>query len=174
MVLIKKKPILYTPLPSLVTVLQPLTADTAHPPSSPGTIDQRREEALGVPVPPDASTDDEQMEILQSIFKGQYEGASGHVGQGKGKKAGTRLIAHKGANGVANGDKEVISGSALNGIVEEVVNGDKPAEEASHADADGDVEMNGTGGKSVPVSWRIWDRECWYIPETGEVFTDYE
>ena len=24
------------------------------------------------------------------------------------------------------------------------------------------------------VAWRIWDRECFYIPETGEIFTDYE
>jgi hypothetical protein len=25
-----------------------------------------------------------------------------------------------------------------------------------------------------PKYWKVWDRECWYIPQSGEVFTDYE
>lgn len=41
------------------------------------------------------------------------------------------------------------------------LNGDKP---------EGSNGVNGVEN----VAWKIWDRECWYIPETGEIFTDYE
>ncbi len=37
----------------------------------------------------------------------------------------------------------------------------------------GGVKAEGENGVEN-VAWKIWDRECWYIPETGEIFTDYE
>lgn len=192
MVLLKRKPIVYTPLPSLATILQPLTAETALPASSPPNGATPGEDGLNVPVPPDAETDEEQMEMLTAVFKGEFEGASGHVGQGKGKKAGTRLINPTSGlpNGTApkmNGSTGVISGQELQGIVQSAVNGikgeDEPANlngtEEKPAGEEGDVNMDGHGQQGeeaavAQVKWRIWDRECWYIPETGEIFTDYE
>lgn len=39
-------------------------------------------------------------------------------------------------------------------------------------------QANGEAAGQVPGSgdeqWRVWDRECFYIHETGEIFTDYE
>lgn len=42
-------------------------------------------------------------------------------------------------------------------------------------------ETNGVNGHSedvvshqAPETWKITDREVFYIPETGEIFTDYE
>lgn len=211
MVLLKRKPIIYAPLPSLATILQPLTAETAPSssaisPPAPGTL-PAGEEGYNVPVPPDAETDEEQMEMLTSVFRGEFEGASGHVGQGKGKKAGTRLINQppppsaplsNGVNGKANGAgvgmggiAGVISGQELQGIAQGVVNGHSNGNGAGEAEnlaslqgagENGDVEMNGQAEGDViaaaaavaPINWRIWDRECWFIPETGEIFTDYE
>lgn len=61
------------------------------------------------------------------------------------------------------------------------------AEEANEASTSGDkkkgkavnVIVNGTGyeapeGSAGGEEWRIWDRECFYVEETGEIFTDYE
>ncbi|OWZ33000.1 hypothetical protein J007_05493 [Cryptococcus neoformans] len=45
-----------------------------------------------------------------------------------------------------------------------IVNGESPQ----------DGEPSATVQEEPAVAWRIHDRDCWYIPETGEIFTDYE
>lgn len=45
-----------------------------------------------------------------------------------------------------------------------MVNGESPQ----------DGEPSATVQEEPAVAWRIHDRDCWYIPETGEIFTDYE
>lgn len=45
-----------------------------------------------------------------------------------------------------------------------MVNGESPQ----------DGEPSATVQEDPAVAWRIHDRDCWYIPETGEIFTDYE
>ena len=161
MVYVKRKPIIYHPLPSLADVLQPiqptLPNETAST-SSPAPIDNNTRGTPAdngpvepVPVPPDGKNEDEQMEKLLTVFRGEFAGAQGNVGAGKGKKAGTRVLSHlPPVNAVGS-----------------PVNGTKANGNAAH---DGTPEGN-EGGQ---VSWRIWDRECYIIPATGEIFTDYE
>lgn len=45
-----------------------------------------------------------------------------------------------------------------------MVNGESPQ----------DGEPSAIVQEDPAVAWRIHDRDCWYIPETGEIFTDYE
>lgn len=165
MVLLKKKPIIYTPLPSLSTVLQPLSENPqdVHLPTG-DSVDQLES---GPPVPLDADNDEEQMELLQKVFRGEFEGAQGNVGPGKGKKAGTKLL-----------NPLPLSANAINGALEAVaqqsngVNGvNGPIETLAEGMQNGEQHVNGV---EKPVHWRIWDRECFYLPETGEIFTDYE
>ena len=91
------------------------------------------------------------MAKLSSVFRGEFAGAQGHVGPGKGRKAGTRVIAT--VHGATSATNRVrANGTAGSGAHE----GEEPesAEEQ--------------------VLYRIWDRDSYFIPETGEVFTDYE
>lgn len=37
-----------------------------------------------------------------------------------------------------------------------------------------EVVESGKGRKGEGEEWRVWDRECFYVKETGEIFTDYE
>ena len=136
MPLIKRKPVHLHPLPSLSSILQPLPTSTAPNPipnpgdpstSSPPEVHDQLAPAPTSYIPPDASTDEEQLDRLLGV----YNGASG-LATTKGKKPGQTLLTGQIAT---NGDEE-------NGVEN--------------------------------VAWKVWDRECWYIPETGEIFMDYE
>ena len=166
MVLLKRKAIHFTPLPSLSTVLQPLVpnpADSGASTSSPAPIpspanDHHPTPDPGpTPIPPDATHDDGQLDKLLSVFRGEFAGASGNVGPGKGKKAGTRVL-NQPPQPPPNGVKQQPNGSAV----------------AAAANATLDSAATAQENGEQPVAWRIWDRECFYIPETGEIFTDYE
>jgi len=82
----------------------------------------------------------------------------------KGKKVGTWIV---------NGGVNIfpVDGENGNGVKdEEVKEEDVNVEEAT---------ANGSGGMLPPPippseSWKITDREVYYIPETGEIFTEYE
>ena len=49
------------------------------------------------------------------------------------------------------------------------VNGKRTEEKGEN----GESRENGENGVEH-VTWKLWDRECWLISETGEIFTDYE
>ena len=201
MVFLKKKPVVYTPLPSLTTILQPLSATVGDPSDAP--INPADEP----PIPADADDDATQLEILRSVFRGEFEGAQGNVGPGKGKKAGTRLLSsHSEPNGVA-GPSGTSGPSGTNGVDMSHIVGYWSAKQfggspgpaldnegtlaalvavgAVSAEHVGSTAPDAAAGSvsnpapvevasPAPVHWRIWDRECYYLPETGEVFTDYE
>jgi hypothetical protein len=220
MVLLKRKPVLYTPLPSLSTILQPLSALNGEPTASSPSTAAAATTTDEVPIPADAEDDEEQLERLRSVFLGEFEGAQGMVGAGKGRKAGTRLL-----NNIpptsnlpqTNGTSEQPNGVHLGpvGGLTEGENGESdPAQIALMAHmahmaqlqqhqpvaTEESVPQQGEEDSSAstlaaltalgamlpppvpaqapapppPVHWRIWDRECYYVPETGEIFTDYE
>jgi len=217
MVLLKRKPVLYTPLPSLSTILQPLSAlnGETSAPSPSTTAAQATDEA---PVPADAEDDEEQLEKLRSVFRGEFEGAQGMVGAGKGKKAGTRLLSSTTAYSSHQTNGTIDTNGAHLGPVgglPESENGDSdpaqialmahmahmaqfqqqqnvPQEPAPQTEEDSSAStlaaLTALGAMlpppvpaqapapapAPPVHWRIWDRECYYVPETGEIFTDYE
>ena len=158
MVFVKRKPIIFYPLPSLTDVLQPIQPHITDPASmsspQPSSSDHKSADPTteAAPIPPDGKDDEEQMAILTRVFRGEYAGAQGHVGPGKGKKAGTRVIAT--AHGVANttANRGRANGTAGSGAHE--------------------GEEHEAGEEQV--LYRIWDRDSYFIPETGEVFTDYE
>ncbi|ORX38861.1 hypothetical protein BD324DRAFT_648971 [Kockovaella imperatae] len=158
MVFVKRKPVIYYPLPSLAEVLQPVqpaqTNDSASA-SSPAPYDKadksNEQVAELAPLPPDGKNEEEQMDKLLTVFRGDFPGASGNVGPGKGKRAGVRVLNHHLNNGAAASSP---------------ANGSKVNESAQ----DGEAETGDAG----PITWRIWDRESFFIPATGEIFTDYE
>jgi len=217
MVLLKRKPVLYTPLPSLTTILQPLSASSGEAStSSPSAAAAPAPEEA--PVPADAEDDEEQLEKLRSVFRGEFEGAQGMVGAGKGKKAGTRLLNNTAASTSAYNSNPVNGTTDTNGShlgpvggLAEVENGENdpaqialmahmahmaqlqqqqtvPSETAPQEDSSASTlaALTALGAMLPPpvptpapapapqVHWRIWDRECYYVPETGEIFTDYE
>ncbi|WWC67890.1 uncharacterized protein I206_101808 [Kwoniella pini CBS 10737] len=138
MPLLKRKPVIYHPLPSLSAVLQPLpsTSLTSDPSSSSGQVE--------TPLPNDGKDEEEQLDKLLSVFRGEMNGVTkDNIGpSGKGKKS-QKLTNGKHAN---EGDIS-INGDQSNG--------------------------NGNGLENKPL-WKSSDKECWYLPETGEIFTDYE
>ncbi|WVR04567.1 hypothetical protein IAU60_001574 [Kwoniella sp. DSM 27419] len=140
MPLLKRKPVLPTPLPSLVSVLQPIPS-TSHAEASAASPAPTAEDAA---PPPDGKDDEEQLDRLLAVFKGQMAGVS--HGTGKGKRAAKASAAALPANGRANGPDAESSNGVVNGHVEQ----------------------------EQPAAWRAQDRECWYMPETGEIFMDYE
>jgi len=89
-------------------------------------------------MPPDASTDEEQLERLLGVFTG----GNGLI-TSKGKKPGQTLV-----TGQIN-----VNGNGLK--------------------AEGEGEGEGQNGLEN-IAWRVYNRDCWFIPETGEIFTDYE
>ncbi|RXK37512.1 hypothetical protein M231_05233 [Tremella mesenterica] len=156
MPLIKRKPVLLHPLPSLSSVLQPLPTnghvDPSVPPgpspapSSPPKGKVKKEstpaETDEAPpatsaMPPDGKDDDEQLSKLLSVFRGEFaDGAT----TAKGRRPGTMILTG-----------QVFADDKTNGVKEEDAVSATPA-----------------------GSWKIHDRDCWYIEETGEIFTDYE
>ena len=218
MVLLKKKPVLYTPLPSLSTILQPLSALNGEPSASSPSTATAATTAEEAPVPADAEDDEEQLERLRSVFRGEFEGAQGMVGAGKGKKAGTRLLNNNPSTSTytqTNGTLETngIPLGPVGGLAESENGESDPAQIAlmahmahmaqlqqqqittqeplpQRAEEDSSAStlaaLTALGAMlpppvpaqapapAPPVHWRIWDRECYYVPETGEIFTDYE
>ena len=168
---LKRKPVLYPPLPSLSTILQSISlgskdVESTPPPPPPKSKKSKAQPEPEPPqdangggswVPPDADNDEDQLRLLSSVFDDGF--ANGTVG--KGKKAGTFIV-----NGSIN-----LPGS-IKAEEDEQKNG-----EGSKSNGNG----NGHGEMAPPPipaesseSWKITDREVYYIPETGEIFTDYE
>jgi bromodomain adjacent to zinc finger domain protein 1A len=189
MPLLKRKPVIYQPLPSLSTILQPIASssketDSTPPPppsltstststgtktkkSKPGKGDKDQESELGEGdkawIPPDADNDHDQLRLLSRVFEDGFTNGS----VSKGKKAGTWIV-----NGSVN---------LQDGVQEEVAV--KNEEESTNSAPNGeDVKVEWAGGGEmlpppIPVStesWKITDREVYYVPESGEIFTDYE
>ncbi|KAK8847357.1 hypothetical protein IAR55_005214 [Kwoniella newhampshirensis] len=164
MPLLKRRPVLLTPLPSLSTVLQPIathqpttaTAESSTPSSpskskaTPPTVDD-----LSTHIPPDGKDDEEQLEKLLSVFRGEFGG--GVVAGPGGARGGRKSIAGKPTGPVTATMTSAVTVNGENGMETQNGNGDAKGE---------------NGGPAV--AWRIHDRECWYLPETGEIFTDYE
>lgn len=145
MVFIKKKPVLLTPLPSLATILEPIPpALAASSPAGPSSANGISEPAA---LPADGNNDEEQMDKLISAFKGDFPGVMGTAAVKL--KKGKRESLAAGSNGAKanghDGDGAGVAGPSSNGV-----------------------------SNPEPISWKSWDRECFYIPETGEIFTDYE
>ena len=164
MPLIKRKPVLNTPLPSLNQILQPL------PTSDPALDVLDRPDRVEDPPaphwdPPDATTDEDQLGRLLSVFQEDFV-----IGERvKGKRAGvvkvTGVVKLPGLAPAVEAIPPDTLAVAEGGLVTETNSGDVlPSAE---------VTANGGGGAGVGT-WRITDRECFYIPETGEIFTDYE
>lgn len=157
MVLLKRKPVIYTPLPALSTIIQPLSAPQPDPEAAAPKKGKKNapppEEPASADLPiPEGDNDEEQIDRLITILHGEYSAGPG-VGKGKGKGGANKLLG-------------TVSTAELQKVVAPKMNG--------HAEGNGDA--NGTedaAGDNAPA-WRIWDRECFYIPETGEIFTDYE
>jgi len=190
MPLLKRKPVIYQPLPSLSTILQPIassskdTDSTPPPPPSlpavngkgkkprPSKADKDLESEIGEGdktwSPPDADNDHDQLRLLSRVFQDGF--ANGSVA--KGKKAGTWIV-----NGSVNLQEDG------NGDRDKAV---KKEEDSTNSNGTGEgvkVEAVPTsaGGEMLPPpipgsteSWKITDREVYYIPESGEIFTDYE
>ncbi|WWC59314.1 uncharacterized protein I303_101865 [Kwoniella dejecticola CBS 10117] len=139
MPLLKRKPVIPNPLPSLSAVLQPLPSTSANA-GDPSSSSSGPSET---PLPNDGKDDEEQLDKLLSVFRGEMHGVSKDNNAsstgGKGKKAQSKLTNGKHPN---EGDVSI--------------NGDQP---------------NGIENKAI---WKSTDKECWYLPETGEIFTDYE
>lgn len=180
MPLLKRKPVIYQPLPSLSTILQPIASsskdineNTPPPPLGPSSSSSKskkkkldQESEIGDDdnksqwVPPDCEDDKDQLRLLSRVFEEGF--TRGAVT--KGKKAGTWIV---------NGGVNINSppNSENGDVKEERLEGDVKMEEAIG---------NGTGGMLPPPppvaseSWKITDREVYYIPETGEIFTEYE
>jgi hypothetical protein len=230
MPLLKRKPVLYHPLPSLNTIIQPIsssTRDTDGPNTTPSTIaggggtppppptakgkkkkekekvdiDSESTSAIGQGeegsgsgsgwVAPDADNDHDQLRLLSRVFE---DGFTKGLGQAviKGKKAGTVIV-----NGPLNWEaqgSEVAGESGgrgqERGTEEGVKKDEEEEEEAFNTNGLGHKMENGNGsghakGEMLPPaiplttpahaeSWKITDMEVYYIPETGEIFTDYE
>lgn len=183
MPLLKRKPLFYQPLPSLTTVLQPIShaskdTESTPPPAAlpPPKSKKSKAEPLaesedgatagGAWVPPDGDNDEDQLQALSRVFEDGFVNGS----MGKGKKAGTWIV-----NGSVNFGPAV---GAVSGEVkqEDVQEGLKQNGEGSHPQTNGTGEMLPPPAPgAVPTeSWKITDREVFYIPETGEIFTDYE
>lgn len=176
---LKRKPVLYQPLPSLSTILQSISQgskdveSTPPPPPPKSKKSKANQESEPQPtegsgsgngswVPPDADNDEDQVKLLASVFDDGF--ANGTVG--KGKKAGTWIV-----NGSVN-----LPGSAIKSE-----NGEQKGEGSKrNGNGHGNGHGNGNGEMAPPPipesseSWKITDREVYYIPETGEIFTDYE
>jgi len=177
MPLLKRKPVIYQPLPSLSTILQPIASsskdineNTPPPPLGPSSSKSKKkksdqESEIGDDdnksqwVPPDCEDDKDQLRLLSRVFEEGF--TRGAVT--KGKKAGTWIV---------NGGVNIHPPSSEDGQVKEEGEG----EDVKMEEAIG----NGTGGMLPPPppvaseSWKITDREVYYIPETGEIFTEYE
>ena len=179
---LKRKPVLYQPLPSLSTILQSISQgskdiECTPPPPPPKSkkskasaasnqdLEAQPTEGGGSWVPPDADNDEDQLKLLASVFDDGF--ANGTVG--KGKKAGIWIV-----NGTVN-----LPGSVK---LEEGEQKGEGSKSKSNGNGNGNGHGNGNGnGEMAPPpipesseSWKITDREVYYIPETGEIFTDYE
>ena len=190
MPLLKRKPVIYQPLPSLSTILQPIASssketDSTPPPppslpavngkgkkSRPSKAEKDLESEIGEGdktwSPPDADNDHDQLRLLSRVFQDGF--ANGSVV--KGKKAGTWIV-----NGSVNLQEDG-DGDGQKAV--------KKEEESTNSNGTGEgVKVEAVpalaGGEMLPPpppgsteSWKITDREVYYIPESGEIFTDYE
>nr|XP_019047247.1 hypothetical protein I302_03855 [Kwoniella bestiolae CBS 10118]OCF26177.1 hypothetical protein I302_03855 [Kwoniella bestiolae CBS 10118] len=129
MPLLKRKPVIPTPLPQLSSVLTPIPQQSTDPSA-----------VKEVALPLDGKDDEEQLEILLSVFRGEMNGVQPSVSTSTNGNSSSTGKGKKGRASLANGNGHG-NGEEVNGI--------KPF-------------------------WKSSDKECWYLPETGEIFTDYE
>ncbi|OCF37381.1 hypothetical protein I316_00502 [Kwoniella heveanensis BCC8398] len=144
MPLLKRKPVLPTPLPAISSILQAVPSSQAQAGESSTTKPSAKQESS---LPAEGKDDDEQLDKLLSIFRGEIAGissSSSTTGGSKGKKASLK------------------NGAKTNGHLES---------EGANGHAGGE---NGQPSAAAAVNWKLQDKECWYLPETGEIFTDYE
>jgi len=196
MPLLKRKPVLYHSLPSLSSVLQPITSNTKDtdlpsgtgtppPPLAGGAKGKKKkldvESEIGEEdkawTAPDADNDHDQLALLSRVFEGGFVTGKGQS-VSKGKKAGTIIV-----NGPVNwsGDDGAEEEEAFNGP--SIPSSEVKVEGLGHGLNGEAVKVEGEGEMPPPPapapavhaeSWKITDREVYYIPETGEIFTDYE
>lgn len=179
MPLLKRKPVLYHSLPSLTTILQPISHSSKDPESSPPPTTApppkskksktepapSESEDSGAWVPPDRDNDEDQLQALSRVFEDGF--ANGALG--KGKKAGTWIV-----NGTVNWGTGSEDEANVKQEVKEEVNDQNGEGSHSHTNGTGEMLPPPVPGPSSTESWKITDREVYYIPETGEIFTDYE
>ena len=153
MVLVKRKPIVYHSLPSLADVLQPIQqvstndASTSSPHPSEHRADHKTEKTENESYGVAVPPDSKDDETQFQQLSSVFQGGF----------AGARGMVGPGKGKKAG--TRVLQTTAIDGI--------KPNGTSTH---DGEPEHTA----EEPVSWRIWDRETFYIPETGEMFIDYE
>ncbi|OCF58877.1 hypothetical protein L486_03368 [Kwoniella mangroviensis CBS 10435] len=134
MPLLKRKPVILAPLPPLSAVLTPIPQQ----PSDPAAVKE-------IALPLDGKDDEEQLDILLSVFRGGMNGVQPASSSTSASAQGVNGTSGKGKKGRAS-----------------LANGKNNDEDAQN------------GGHRFGPFWKSSDKECWYIPETGEIFTDYE
>ncbi|WVQ76071.1 hypothetical protein IAR50_005708 [Cryptococcus sp. DSM 104548] len=154
MPLLKRKPVYLPPLPSLSAVLQPIPNPAYPVPDplalpdpnnpAPAPMPNLTQDQLHSYIPPDASEEREQLDKLTSVFRGEFTG-------------GTINLGNKAKKGKAAAEKAQAVYAGMPGLPVQDANGFIPEQE-----------------KLSFVAWKIHDRDCFYIEETGEIFTDYE
>lgn len=182
MPLLKRKPVLYHPLPSLASVLQPpgpapviangsadptSSSPVAQPPSSKAgkkgpapatsTSDPADPAAPTISLPPDSTNDDVQLDKLLAVFRSEL-----------GTKRKDRQGRIKEHVRVATGAKVM---EALAAVEDVTVTVDKKKVKGANGQA---AEVTVPELVAGEEEWRIHDREVFYVEETGEIFTDYE
>ncbi|WVQ83398.1 hypothetical protein IAT38_005539 [Cryptococcus sp. DSM 104549] len=198
MPLLKRKPVLLTPLPSLSAVLQPIP-NIVPPPNvdpllNPHHYPNLSPEELQAFVPPDSKNDDEQLAKLLSVFNGEFAKDQAMAITGK-RRGGVqwpqKLLQQPGQAPTADGSEAGDAAEGRSASTPLAGPSTHPLRQSHPADPElnggpppppysAEVVHNPNGEPpskedDVPlVAWRIHDRECWYIPETGEIFMDYE
>jgi bromodomain adjacent to zinc finger domain protein 1A len=144
MPLLKRKPVIYAPLPSLTSILQPIVPSSAPSASTVPADEISTSQVPPAPelhLPPDSEDPSEQLELLLSALRGDLlPGAVLAVPGRRSVKANGQ--SHAGQTGVAPSPHS----EGGNGVV---------------------APLPGTG-------YKVKNVEVYYIEETGEIFLDYE
>ncbi len=149
MPLIKRKPVHLHPLPSLSTVLQPLPTAPQHLPSVQPLTEPSAPPSSSSSLPtPALDTQDQLAPPPQSWMPPD--------GKDDEEQLDRLLGVFSGGMGLTTTKGKRPGQTLVTGQISLV-----------------DPKAEGENGVEN-IAWRITDRECWYIPETGEIFTDYE
>ncbi|WWC86969.1 uncharacterized protein L201_001850 [Kwoniella dendrophila CBS 6074] len=146
MPLLKRKPVIPAPLPSLSSILQPIASTSSTTSTNAEASSSNNTQDSSSTIPKDGKDDEEQLDKLLSIFRGEMTGVQ--LPNAKNDNNGTSTKSKKNQNKIPNGIDLNGDHQQINGI------------------------SSGTE-QSKPL-WKSNDKECWYMPETGEIFTDYE
>lgn len=141
--------------------------------SPPSALSSGADPLNGVPpldwTPLDGSTDAEQLDKLSRLFSAELSAGSTSVMTKGRKREDVRLVGRDKLGGLVAG----IEGEAVK------IEGDGVKMEDGHVNGINEASKQGMPGKgkdkaSAAEEWKVWDREVWYLPETGEIFLDYE